>query len=103
MLSLYYATLYRGLFTRTPSFWVFAVLQVLHCSFEWIMYGFRSSRMYWDLYNAFREFLNKQGGPKCGRSLDAVMRPPGIDTPEASHMDLKRYVALEMGMRFASS
>ena len=31
------------------------------------------------------------------------MRPPGIDTPDARHEELRQYVALELGLRFAAA
>ena len=103
MLSLYYSTIYRGLFTHIPSAGVFAILQGCHLASDWITYAYRSSEMYWHAYNRFREFLKSCCcGPKCARLLDVIMRPPGIDTEDAAQEDLRKYVALELGLRYAA-
>lgn len=103
MCSLYYNTMYRGLFTKIPDVYIFVVMQLLHCGWDWLAYGFRSTTTYWNSYNNLRDWLTANLGPWWARALDAIFRPPGIDTPAARQSDHRNYLALELGLRFAGA
>eukprot|EP00658_Telonema_sp_P-2_P015655 TRINITY_DN16041_c0_g1_i2.p1 TRINITY_DN16041_c0_g1~~TRINITY_DN16041_c0_g1_i2.p1 ORF type:complete len:386 (-),score=79.35 TRINITY_DN16041_c0_g1_i2:319-1476(-) len=95
MCSLFYYTFYRTLFEHFGSYTTLAVFLALHLGHEWLIYVFRATSAFFEIYSRWAE----PAGTTARWLLEVLLLPPG----DLTLRDVQHCVAIELALRWTAS